>query len=108
MISATAGLSLALLVLAWTGVSPRAAVQKNDPERLPRAFTGGNRSPGSLARTGAVAHRAQRAVRDRSRTAADADHARLHEFLDPKGFEHPDQREELVPVAGGLDRDRVR
>src|SRR6266705_3039488 len=101
MISATAGLSLALLVLAWTGVSPRAAVQKNDPDPLPRAFTGGNRSPGSLA------HRAQRAVRDRSRTAADADHARLHEFLDPKGFEHPDQREELVPVAGGLDRDRV-
>src|SRR6266536_1428776 len=39
MISATAGLSLALLVLAWTGVSPRAAVQKNDPERLPQAVT---------------------------------------------------------------------
>ena len=57
---------------------------------------------------GARSSRAQRAVGDRARAAADRDHAGLDELLDAERLEHAQQRLELVRVAGRLDGDRVR
>ena len=52
--------------------------------------------------------RSQRAVGDRTRAAAERDHAGLDELPDAERLEHAQQRLELVAAAGGLDGDGVR
>jgi hypothetical protein len=69
------------------------------------------RRTGADARDGAgqrSVDRSHGAVGDRARAAPDGHHARLDELLDAERLEHPQQRVELVGVAGRLDRHGVR
>src|SRR6266851_7656185 len=58
--------------------------------------------------SGRTLQRPQRPVRDRPATASDGYHARLHKLLDTEGLQDADQRVQLLPVTGGLHRDRVQ